>query len=73
MKCTLCNGEMEKGYIQNKREALCWIPEDEERGVFKCLSSPNGVELAKYSIVEGSEKATAYYCRQCKQCIIEGK
>jgi len=61
---------MEKGYIANNGEVVCWIPEGETRGLARWSAGPKGVKLAKFSFFDGSE-AIAHYCRDCGKILID--
>lgn len=68
MKCPCCNGEMEKGYLeQDLRHALRWYSAKSTGGLF-----PKREERKLTALWKGGT-VTMYHCEICKKFIIDEK
>jgi len=65
MICPYCNKDLRKGYISNYRCNLIWTPEEKVNLPIRFIIRKQEVVLSKYT------EATAYYCEECKKCIID--
>lgn len=69
MNCPYCNGEMEKGYMEQTRIGypLQWIPNYEKRGLIMYDISRR-IEL---SSTRKTGRVIVHYCSQCRKFVID--
>ena len=71
MVCPYCHQEMEKGYVENIRDAVLWMPLKSTRHAWDRLTGrpSRGVSFGHTGLLYGS-KAIAHYCPKCDIVLI---
>lgn len=67
MLCPYCEKEMQKGWINQERFSLKWVP-DEDRGFMECLVEKDVIKLT--ALTKGG-RLTVYHCENCRKFIID--
>lgn len=67
MICPYCENEMQKGWVDQERFSLKWIPA-EKRSFMEMLLQANVIQLT--SLSQGG-RVIMYHCADCKKFIVD--
>ncbi|MBQ8518496.1 MAG: hypothetical protein IJ455_02675 [Agathobacter sp.] len=67
MICPYCENGMQRGWVDQERFALKWIPE-EDRSFMEQLLDKNVIKLTSLS---QSGRLIMYHCSECKKFIVD--
>lgn len=66
MKCPYCAKEMLRGYLNNGRQPIHWIPEGKKPAALAFSMAKDGVCLCNTYAMTRGYSAEAYYCDACR-------
>ena len=67
MICPYCENEMQKGWVNQERFSLKWIP-DKDRGFMDCLFEK---EVIKLTALSKTGRMIMYHCADCKKFVVD--
>ena len=71
MKCRCCGKEMKKGYINNPRQPVQWIPEGKKPAFWNGQMAEDAIRLSAWYLPSfNGYNANAWLCENCQTITI---